>query len=300
MKRLLPYLTFLPVFFLAWLPMPVLHLLSGFLAFLAGTVIGYRKKLVVKHLKETFPEKTDREIRALTRKFYLNLADQIIEGIKGLGMGRQALLERYRYLNPEVAQAYTSTGRSVILCMGHYANWEWNTIMPAAFGVPEVALYTPLKNPAADAIMRRTRERFGCIVVPIAQTAQGFFAHHDKGVLFVLIGDQSPSGKYINSSHWMPFLGRDTAFLGGIARYAKKFDLPVIFLDTRRVRRGYYESTLEVLTDTPRSLTDFEITQLYANRLEAQIRQEPANWLWSHRRWKFSRETPVAPASAER
>jgi KDO2-lipid IV(A) lauroyltransferase len=295
MKRLFSSLSLMPLFAAALLPLFVLHLIASGVAALLYHVVRYRKELVIRQLSATFPVKNDREIRQLARNYYLNMADQLVEGIKSFRMSRQSLLARYRYLNPEVALHYTRTGRSVILCMGHYANWEWNTIMPAALGAPEVALYTPLKNPNANDIMRRIRERFGCIIVPVAQTAKGFLAHHDKGVLFVLIGDQSPSSKYISSSHWMPFLGRDTAFLGGIARYAKKFDLPVIFMDTQRVGRGYYESTFEVLTDTPTQLTEYEITKRYACRLEAQILSRPECWLWSHRRWKFTREVPMAP-----
>jgi KDO2-lipid IV(A) lauroyltransferase len=161
----------------------------------------------------------------------------------------------------------------------------------------EIPLYTPIKNPLVDQIMRRTRERFGCKLYPISRTAEAFQDNHDKSVLFALAADQSPSAKYLPNSHWLPFLGRDTAFLTGIARYSQKYDLPVIFVDIQRVRRGHYEATFEVLTDTPTQLPEYEITERYARRLEAQILARPECWLWSHRRWKFSRETVPAPAS---
>ena len=58
------------------------------------------------------------------------------------------------------------------------------------------------------------------------------------------------------------------------------------FVDIQRVKRGYYELTLEEITDDPTVLEPGEITQRYANMLEKAILKNPQNWLWTHRRWK--------------
>ena len=84
----------------------------------------------------------------------------------------------------------------------------------------------------------------------------------------------------------MPFLNQDTPFLPGPERIARKTNYPVFYFDVDRVKRGYYEITASLLHESPSETADTAITQSYANKLESIIQQKPANWLWSHRRWK--------------
>jgi KDO2-lipid IV(A) lauroyltransferase len=102
-----------------------------------------------------------------------------------------------------------------------------------------------------------------------------------------MASDQSPTN--LSKAFWVNFLGRETAFLHGPETYAKKYDLPVIFVDIQRVKRGYYQLTLVLISDKPRETGEGEITKRYASLLEKAIYHQPENWLWSHRRWKHTR-----------
>lgn len=276
----------LAVFLLRLMPFRLMYLLADGLAFLLHHVVGYRRNVVVSNLRMAFPEKNETEIRRLARLSYRNLADIFLESVKGFSLSPEKQVHRYKILNPEFLQTYANQQQSVIVAAGHYANWEWGSyFLPLQISYFNIlVLYKPLKNKIIDAYMRKKRESTGFITQSIMDTAKVFEDFKLKPTLFTLVADQSPSNP--NRSYWVNFLGRPTAFLHGIEMYARKYNLPVIFLDVQRVKRGYYELEFSPIVEHPQSLAEGEITARYARKLEEVIRKKPEDWLWSHKRWK--------------
>jgi KDO2-lipid IV(A) lauroyltransferase len=274
------------------LPFFILYLFSDFLSFFLYRIIRYRRDVVEQNLRLCFPDKPVAEINRLTKAFYKNLSDVTIEGIKAFTMSRRQVLKRHSLVNTGFLDDAFKEGKSVIACVAHYTNWEWGSMS----GGPQVdhnyiVMYKPLANKWVDRYVRRSRAKFGAKLASIFETARVFRDEVPKTSIFVLAADQSPSN--LNKAIWIDFLGIETAFLHGPEFYARKYDLPVAFVDIQRVKRGYYELTFSWLTKEPKSLKSGEITQLYASRIEASIRKQPENWLWSHRRWKHRREFNV-------
>jgi len=270
------------------IPFSLIYGLSDFMRFLLFRVFKYRRVVVEKNLTETFPSLSEKEIVQLASKFYKNLADILIEGIKAFTMTKGQITSRHKVLNPEIADLYHKTRRSVIAVPAHFGNWEWGS-MSGSLQLPQyfVALYKPLSNKWMDRLVRWSRAKYGGNLVSIYDTGNIFRQYSSKNTVFILAADQSPSN--IKKAIWVNFLGRDTAFLHGPEYYAKKYNLPVVFVDIQRVKRGYYELTLEVIADNPAEFAPGVITQRYADKIEEAIHNKPENWLWSHRRWKHRR-----------
>ena len=270
------------------LPFPVLYKFSDFLSFILRKIIHYRKAVIRKNLGSSFPDMGKEEISRIEKRSYQNLSDIILEGIRAFTMTRQQILARHRILNQEILDPYFEAGQGVIVVTGHYGNWEWGTLSPAIqtrFQI--VGFYKPLKNKRIDKFARMNRSRFGTFLSPIRETSTTFKTHRGHPVIYLMAADQSPSNREM--AYWVNFLGCDTAFLHGPEKHARINNYPVVFVAIRRVKRGFYELELSMLVEDPSKLPDGEITRLFSEKLEALIREDPANWLWSHKRWKLTR-----------
>lgn len=276
------------VFIIGIIPFFLLYFLSDFIRFLLFHVFRYRRSVVEQNLREAFPDRSENEIQKLSSKFYTNLADVIIEGIKAFSMTLKQIKKRHKVLNPEVLNPYFEESRSVIGAPCHYGNWEWGSVSGGLqLSQSYVVFYKPLSNKWIDKYARWSRAKHSSQLVSVFQTAEVFKEHVSQNSIFIMAADQSPSN--IDKAIWVDFLGRKTAFLHGPEFYAKKYNLPVVFVDIQRKKRGYYELELEVLAENPSDFKEGEITQLYAKKLEAAILNKPEDWLWSHRRWKHVR-----------
>ena len=270
------------------LPFRILYCISDFLSFFLKNIIRYRKAVVRDNLLKSFPDLDKQVIQQITDKFYRNLSDVILEGIKAFTMSERQVLARYRIKNPELMNPWIEAGNGVICVTGHYGNWEWGTLspplqMPCKFA----AFYKPMKDPRLDRFVRKNRSRFGTLLSPIRETTKTFEDNRGNGVIFLMAADQSPSNR--EAAYWADFLGRDTAFLHGPEKHARINNYPVVFAAIRRVKRGFYELELSVVAEDVLKLPDGEITKRFAEKMEALIRENPANWLWSHKRWKLIR-----------
>jgi KDO2-lipid IV(A) lauroyltransferase len=260
------------------------------LKFLAGKIFRYRKVVVENNLKGSFPNKTNAEINRIVSLFYKNLADNIIEGIKAFTMTKAQIRKRHKIVNPELLEPYFSSGQSIIGVTGHYANWEWGSLS-ASLQIKQnvVAFYKPLSNKYIDRFVRWSRTRFGTTLASINETSDTFEKLKDTPTIFLFASDQGMPSYLLHKAHWVNFLNRETPFLYGVEKYSKLYDFPVIFIDIQRVKRGFYEVELSVLVDNPKFYSDAVITQMYASKLEKVINKKPEDWLWSHKRWRYTR-----------
>lgn len=276
------------IFLIQISPFWLLYLLSDFFRFILYQIIGYRKKIVRANLVKCFPEKTPDEILRIQKDFYKNLCDVILETFKGMTMSKATLIKRYHFKNPEMLNQLFDKGIPGLMIGGHITNWEWGVLSVNIWAKHQaVGIYKPLKNKYMDAFFKKTRGRWNLELVAMADTRQSLEQQRAVPGLFYFIADQTPSN--LKSAHWVKFFNQDTVFLSGVDRIARATGLPVFFFDIKRVKRGHYELEFEPLCQNPKSLEDGAITQLFASRLEKSIRQTPANWLWSHKRWKHNK-----------
>lgn len=281
---------FISIFFIGLMPFPLLFAFASFIRFIIYRVIGYRKKVVIQNLRGSFPEMNHKELNRVMRLFYKNLTDVFLEGIKAFMMTRGQILKRHKITNPEVLEQLYQTGRSAIGVTGHYCNWEWGSLSASLqTKYNTVAFYKPLNNGYIDSFVRWSRSRFGTTLASIKETTKTFEDYKDTKTVFMMAADQGMPHKFKDKAYWVHFLNRDTAFLHGLEKHAKINNLPVVYVDIQRVKRGYYEIELSIITLNPLELADGVLTEMYARKLESIILKRPENWLWSHRRWKITR-----------
>src|SRR5690554_4895464 len=116
---------YLFVYPLSLLPLSIIYVFSDILYVLLLTVFPYRKKVINTNLRNSFPEKTNEEIKKLRQAFYRHFTDLLAESIKNLSMSKNELLKRVQVVNPEVVEQLYAKNKSVLLVSGHYNNWEW-------------------------------------------------------------------------------------------------------------------------------------------------------------------------------
>jgi len=270
-------------------PFFILYGFADFVYFVLYKLLGYRKPVVQSNLRKVFPDKSDKELKQIEKASYKNLADIFVEGVKGFTMSKKTIMKRHKLLNPEILKEFYEKNQGVIVAAAHYGNWEWGAFSAAYFSKNIiVGLYKPLSNKYMDGFAIRSRAKAGTILAPVNKTAYYFEQYANKASVFLMAGDQSPSN--VNKAIWVDFLGIDTAFLHGVEFYAKKYNLPVLFLHMKRKKRGMYGYSLEVIVDNPSETKPGEITHKYAKMIEAMILANPGDWLWSHKRWKHSRK----------
>ncbi|MDR2010071.1 MAG: lysophospholipid acyltransferase family protein [Bacteroidales bacterium] len=270
------------------IPFPVLYIISDFVYFMIYKVIKYRRPVVYDNLKQSFPEKTEEEINKLSKAFYHHLADITLESLKGMTISLKSLKKRYEILNTGVANEYFNENKSILCFTSHYGNWEYGILATDnAIKHQAVALYLPLTNKYSEKYGLKRRGRFGTWMVAVQDTKKVFSESYESPLAIILAADQNPSNP--ERSIWVRFLNRDTACLHGPEAYAKKTNFPVVYLKISKPKRGYYTLEIEKLIDNPSEYAPGEITQIYMNKLEKDILRKPEYWLWSHRRWKHSR-----------
>ena len=269
-------------------PFWLLYLISDFFYYVVFYLIRYRKSVVINNLKKAFPAKSETEIHRTCKAYYRFLTDVMVESLKGFTMSKESIIKRHKIVNPEILTTYYDQNRSVIGVSGHYGNWEWGT-MSSGLQIKHktIGFYQPLTNPFLDRFLKKTREKCETSLVSIKTTFETFQANSNKACSYLMLADQSPTN--LERAFWIDFLGIDTAFLHGPEKYARLYNLPVIYIDIKPIRRGFYELELIPLTENPNELKDGELTALFAQTLEKRIIDNPKYWLWSHRRWKRSR-----------
>lgn len=274
------------IWFFSHLPMRILYIISDFLFLLAYYVIGYRKKVVLNNLKLAFPEKSEKERKLLAKKVIRHFCDFLVESIKAFSLSEKEVRKRYRFVNPEVLNNTAKNGKSIILTAAHINNWEWSVSMPLVSEIQIFGTYKEIKNQYFNDFMEKSRTKFGLIASNTKDTIPNMLKNLKKGVkgAYILISDQNPLLHKTN--HWQTFLGVKVPVHTGAELLAKKFDMSVVNYTTKKVKRGYYETTFELITDTPKDFKDFEITDKYLAITEKSIREQPENYLWTHKRFK--------------
>lgn len=276
---------------LAACPLSLLHALAGGAALFADRIAPYRVPMIRESLSRAFPNRRPEELEQVRRDFYRGYADVMVEIIKSASIAGEELDRRMRLTNLEVMREPMRAGSPVLLLAAHQCNWEWILLaLSRQLGFPVDAAYKPLHNPWADRAMRALRSRFGARMVPAERVMRDVVGRRRIPRLIAFVADQEPVAS--ERRHWTRFLNRDTAFFMGGDVLANSLGYPAFFVAIRRVARGYYEATFEPLWTPGESLQVGELTERYVRRVERQIHEAPADWPWSHQRWRLRRETP--------
>lgn len=255
-------------------------------------VLGYRKKVVLDNLRLVYPDKEKKELIEIQKRFFSHFADSIIEGIKAITISKRSLKKRYTYKNIELIDKLYKDGKSVILVSSHYANWEWVIGLTLHTKIDFYGSYTKIQNKNFENLIKDSRSKYGMKCVKSSEIIKGIVTNvkQQKQGLYLLISDQSPQVQ--RNQYWAKFLNVNVPIFTGAEMISKKFDFAVVNMNTTKIKRGYYESNFELITDTPKELAKNTITNTYLRLTEEHIYKQPSFYLWSHKRFKHRDKAP--------
>ncbi len=274
---------------ISYLPFRVLFGVSDLFYLILRYIVRYRHNVIAENLAHAFPEKNKKELEIIINKFYHHFCDLFVETIKSYSMGTKQMKKRMKFTNIEVLNGYFNKGKSVVLLGMHHNNWEWNSILPETSNHKIVVLYNPMRgNESFEKFLLKLRSRWGCEFVPVHKSRRLVFniAKMETPVVLALGADQAAPA---NSKFWTTFFNREAPFFSGPEIIATYSNLPVFLHHVRKVKRGYYEVEFTLLFENPKEVEPKEILLTYIRKMEEIVREEPAYYLWSHRRWKHTR-----------
>jgi KDO2-lipid IV(A) lauroyltransferase len=287
-SRLLFSLVLYPI---SLLPYPLLYGLSGFIRFVLFGVMGYRLKVINGNIARSFPEMSSAQHQEISKKFQKHFCDIIVESLKNFSISEKAASQRMQPENEELFEKYKD--RNIAIVGGHHNNWELYAVAAALhINTPIMAIYKRLSNAFFDEKMRSSRGKYGLTLIPTKSSSEWMRvnAKNPKAVIYGI--DQSPANP--QKSYWMNWLNQETAMYYGPEKHAKDFDMVVIFGSNKKVKRGHYQITYELITENAKEYEYGELIQAINRKLEQDIIEQPENYLWTHKRWKHKRPEGVA------
>lgn len=270
------------------LPQWLVYLIADFLWFLGFQVFGYRRSIIRDNIRTCFPEFTEKEVKKTANQFGRQFLYVLGEAIYAYRFTEEDWKERVEMRGSEKVRGYIEQGKTVLVAYGHMTNWEWPFLsMGSLLNVPIEFLYRPMENNGVDKSLLTFREKHGGTGLPKDKAIRHILKHKDKPRVIGIIGDQIPSRG--TDKQWLDFFNKETAFYQGSEKIAIATQSPVFFMEVLRTGRGRYQCTFHEIATPPYSKKHTGIIKSYAQHLEQNIRKQPEGYLWSHRRWKYTK-----------
>jgi KDO2-lipid IV(A) lauroyltransferase len=287
------YLVYLLVYPLIWiisiLPFRLLYFVSDFVYIIVYRIVRYRKRTVRENLALALPHLSDKERLIIEKKFYHHMCDMFLEMIKTMNISKDEICKRFVFKNIEVYKELEKQGKSVAVICSHYGSYEWIISMNYYSDFIAHGIYKQLRNPYFDKLVHKIRSRFNAKLITTKQTIPTIIENNKNNVLslYGFASDQSPR---LNSAyHWTKFMGIEVPVHTGAEMLSKRYNMALVYLNTQKVKRGHYEATLEILSENPIEVPNYDLTDQFIKLLEKQIYEAPEYYLWTHKRWKFRR-----------
>ena len=269
-------------------PLSIWYPVARFLAWMSWRVFPYRRHVVVANLKASFPEWSDEQRELVIRDYYRGFADMLVEVMRSLRLSPAELERRVTLRNPQLVRDEIAKGKPVLLVAAHQANWEWMLLgLSTQLGIPVDAAYKPLVDNWAEIEMRKLRSRFGARLIPAQELLGDIIKQRNAPRAIAMVADQEPVTS--ERKQWVRFLNRDTAFFLGPEEITRATKYASFFLALKRTARGHYQVEFLPLAAAGEPLAAGELTTRYARLVEQQIQAAPADWPWSHKRWKLKK-----------
>ncbi|WP_115812271.1 lysophospholipid acyltransferase family protein [Flavobacterium aquicola] len=287
------YVIYLLIYPFLWcisiLPFPILYLFSDFVYLILYRTIGYRKKTVRENLRLALPHLSKKERLIIEKKFYSHLCDMFLEMIKTMSISKEEICKRYVFKNFDLYQELEKQDKSIAIMCAHYASYEWVVSMNYYTNFKGYGIYKKIKNPYFDKLVHSIRSKYNAALITTKEAIPTIANNYRNKILstYGFASDQSPKENVTN--HFSKFMGIEVPVYTGAEMLSKKYNMNVIFLKTKKVKRGYYEATMEILSENAKEVPNYEITDQFLRLVEQQIYEAPEYYLWTHKRWKHKK-----------
>lgn len=275
------------LYLISKMPLKILYIFSDIIFFLNYNFVGYRKKIITQNLKNSFPEKSAKEIAEIRKKFYLNFSDYLAETIKSFTMSEKETKVRMQHINQHLFHEAKAEGKNIILLAGHVFNWEWMntlaTIVPQENCHP---VYRRVNSNFWEDQMKKVRSKFGNVALEANEVILNIFRNKNDGnSIYLFVADQTPHSSHVN--YGLEFLNQRTPAFIGYDKLATRMDMVFLYTEMKKVKRGYYQINYYRIEPDGEKFVNNEVVRKFHRLLENTIKKRPDNYLWSHRKWKY-------------
>lgn len=275
------------LYLISKLPLKILYVFSDIIFFLNYYLVGYRKEVITQNLRNSFPEKSEEEIKEIRKKFYLNFSDYLVETIKSFSISETESRVRMQHINQHLFHEAKAEGKNIILLAGHVFNWEWINalarIIPQAHCHP---VYRKVNNDFWENQMKQVRNKFGNEALEANEVILNIFRSKNNGdSAYMFVADQTPHHAHV--TYGLEFLNQRTPAFIGYDKLATRMDLVFIYCEMKKVKRGYYQVNYHRIYPDNEKFTENEVVRKFHKLLENTLHKHPDNYLWSHRKWKY-------------
>lgn len=281
------------IWILSILPFRILYGISDVLFLVIYHLVGYRKKVVLSNLQLAFPEKSTEELLIIRKKFYKHFVDVFIEMIKTFTASKELIYKHYTFTNIEFLIDLYKDGKSIVLVGPHYANWEWIMSLDSYTNYKGYAAYTKINNPYFNNKILKSRAKFGTSMLPTSNIVSEIISNSKNNIqaAYGLLSDQSPQ---LNKTHyWNTFFNVKVPIHTGAEMLTKKYDMNMVFIETKKVKRGYYETSFSLIHETTEQNSPYPLTDIFLKKVENHVHKQPEYYLWTHKRFKHKDKAPL-------
>lgn len=275
------------LYFISKLPLRILYIFSDVMFFLNYYLVGYRRKVITQNLRNSFPDKSEEEIRKIQKKFYRNFSDYLVETIKSFSISETESRVRMQHINQDVFHEVQKEGKNIILLAGHVFNWEW--INALARIVPQKhchPVYRKVNSNFWENQMKKVRNKFGNEALEANEVILNIFRNKNDGdSIYMFVADQTPHFSHV--TYGLEFMNQRTPAFIGYDKLATRMDLAFIYCEMKKVKRGYYQVNYYRIYPDNEKFTEHEVVRKFHKMLENTLHKHPDNYLWSHRKWKY-------------
>lgn len=278
------------------LPLRVFYMISDLMYLVIYHIVGYRRKVILENLQNSFPTKSPFELKEIQKKFYVNFCDYIVETFKSFTISSTELRVRVQHINQEIFHEAKAENKNVILLAGHIFNWEWYnalaTIIPQENSFP---VYRKVQNGFWEENIKTLRNRFGNQALEAKEVVRHIFRNpNDGNSVYMFVADQTPHSSEV--TYGLNFLNQKTPVFVGYDKLSTRMDLAFVFCEMKKVKRGYYQINYHRIYPDGEKFVEHEVVKKFHHLLENTINKRPDNYLWSHRRWKYQQAIKVMGA----
>lgn len=275
------------LYLISKIPLKILYIFSDIIFFLNYYIVGYRKKVILQNIKNSFPDKTDEEIQVILKKFYLNFSDYLVETVKSFSISETESRVRMQHINQNLFHEAKAEGKNIILLAGHVFNWEW--INALAKVIPQKhchPVYRKVNSNFWEDQMKKVRNKFGNEALEANEVIMNIFRNKNDGdSAYMFVADQTPHVAHVN--YGLEFLNQRTPAFIGYDKLATRMDLVFIYCEMKKVKRGFYQVNYHRIYPGGEKFVNNEVVKKFHKLLENTIHKHPDNYLWSHRKWKY-------------
>ena len=270
-------------------PLRLLYIISDILRIIVQYLFKYRVNIVDKNLNLASKNFSVKNLSTIKKNFYKYFVDLYLEVIKMDKLNERFFLNNFDVQNIDLINKYYNDGKSVILMLSHYSGYEWCVSLPYFIKHHLVGVYSPISNKRVDKFIRKSRSKHGMSLIPRHSAFRDILKIEKEGTptLYGLVADQSPQLSSKNL-FWTKFLGQKVPVFTGSEKIAKKFNLPVIYGEMSKLKRGKYKIEFKLISENPVKENEFDITKKYLKLIEKQIYNDPSLYLWTHNRFKHA------------